>query len=320
MAASMRGKTSSLLAIGFLMVLLSMSAIPVYAAHTGITSIVYAMDAQISCPATLQKFDPATDTTTNYALTSTGPSICNGRGLAWDGTDLWYSVVLGTSFTGDGLIHKVGPTGGADLGTIPDPYGAGGRGIGALDFAGGYLWAESYLPVSSMVEITKLDPSTGTVLASCNLPFRGGGAGSDTFAIYGSGQFATDGGEALTTVYFYDQPITVAAGDCVETQSVTLAFGVTGLDFDSSNNCVATDLSTIFNRGGSACDTAVSSSPAAFSGAEDLAATTTSTPPPPGHGVPEFPLGTVVMLGVAMIGIILVRTRTTRLRPAVPTT
>jgi hypothetical protein len=169
--------------------------------------------------------------------------------------------------------------------------------------------------VNNQVEITKLDPSTGTVLASCNLPFRGGGAGSDTFAIYGSGQFATDGGEELTTVYFYDQPTSVAAGDCVQTQTVSLAFGVTGLDFDSSNNCVATDLTTIFNQGGSACDATVASSAGAFSEAEDLAATTTSTPPPPGLGVPEFPLGMVAVMGVALAGIVLVRARTPGLRP-----
>src|SRR6266850_420828 len=119
MTVSMRGKVSSLLAFGWLLIVLSMSAIPAHASHTGITSLVYAMNAQVSCPATLQKFDPATDLTTSYALTSTGPDTCNGRGLAWDGTNLWYSVVKGISFTGDGLIHKVGPTGGADLATIP---------------------------------------------------------------------------------------------------------------------------------------------------------------------------------------------------------
>src|SRR5712692_316841 len=80
------------------------------------------------CPTPLDKWDPSTDTLTTFLLTSTTvPGFCNGRGLAWDGTNLWYSVVSGPcsgSFSGDGLIHKVGPTGGADLLlTIPDPYG-----------------------------------------------------------------------------------------------------------------------------------------------------------------------------------------------------
>src|SRR5205807_1573142 len=107
------------------------------------------------------------------------------------------------TYHGDGKIHNVGPSGGADILTIADPYGACGRGVGAMKFdaaltSGGHLWIESYLPTlngvivdnfgasclpsvtNCTVEVSELNAVTGVVLASCELPFRGGGVGSDT--------------------------------------------------------------------------------------------------------------------------------------------
>src|SRR5437016_4131162 len=58
----------------------------------------------------LDKWNPVTDTQTSYTLSSTAVSgFCNGRALAWDGTNVWYSVVAFTTagqadFHGDGLI------------------------------------------------------------------------------------------------------------------------------------------------------------------------------------------------------------------------
>src|SRR6266850_280425 len=125
-------------------------------------NIFYGMTAQSSCPTIMTAYDPTTDTTTSLPLASTTTAgFCNGRGMAWDGTNLWYTVLGGGSgFVGDGLIHEVGIAGGADITTMPDPYGVSGRGIGAMKLdaplPGGHLWIESYLPVAGMVEVSEL--------------------------------------------------------------------------------------------------------------------------------------------------------------------
>src|SRR6267143_4933171 len=111
--------------------------------------IFYGIRYQSACPTVMDAYNPALDVSTPLSLTSTSTNggYCNGRGMAWDGTNLWYTV-LGSGFLGDGKIHEVAAAGGADITTMPDPYGVGGRGIGAMKFdaplPGGHLWVESY--------------------------------------------------------------------------------------------------------------------------------------------------------------------------------
>ena len=179
---------------------------------------------------------------------------CNGRGLAFDGVDLWYTVVNGTgAFTGDGLIHKIARTGGADITTIPDPYGPNGRGIGALDFDfnTNTLWAISYVPDNGIFTtgnqtVFQINPADGTVLASCDVEKTiAGGAGTETLALDPNGTtFWTNAAEPEPFVDEYQLPNAVDQGQCVATGNsfnpTSVAIG--GLDFDSSGSFINSDV------------------------------------------------------------------------------
>lgn len=197
---------------------------------------------------------------------------CNGRGLAFDGVDLWYTAVNGTAFTGDGLIHKVATTGGADLATIPDPYGNNGRGIGALDydFSTHTLWAISYIPdtgihMTGNQTVFQINPADGTVLASCDVEKTIAlGAGTETLALDPNGTtFWTNAAEPELFVDEYELPNAVNQGQCVATGN---SFNPTserigGLDFDSSDSFINSDTfgSTMYDMGTNPSDPAIDS-------------------------------------------------------------
>jgi hypothetical protein len=196
---------------------------------------------------------------------------CNGRGLAFDGVDLWYTVVNGTQFTGDGLIHKVARNGGADITTIPDPYGIDGRGIGALDydFSTHTLWAISYIAdnginVAGNQTVFQIDPSDGTILANCDVKKTTGGAGTETLALDPNGTtFWTNAGEPEDFVDEYELPNAVDQGQCVATGN---SFNPTsqrigGLDFNSSGNFINSDTfgSMIYDMGTNPSDPEIDS-------------------------------------------------------------
>jgi hypothetical protein len=271
----------------------------------------------------MDAYDPVTDVSTPLSLTSTSTSggYCNGRGIAWDGTNLWYTVLGGGSgLVGEGKIHQVAATGGADLMTMPDPYGAGGRGIGAMKFdaplPAGHLWVESYLPVSGLVEVSELDVPSGIVLASCELPFRGGGSGSDTFSLFTGNEFATDGGETLSTLFFYNLPSLGSTGaSCVQAgPSVSIA-GATGLNFASNGDCIYTDgYGATFNGASTCALPNKASTPNAFPSEEDITCTTLPTvgslcklAPPIGKGVPEFGTSAIVVSALAVLALAVLR-------------
>jgi hypothetical protein len=265
----------------------------------------------------MDAYNPATDVSTPFTLTSTSTNggYCNGRGMAWDGANLWYTV-LGNGFVGDALIHKVAITGGVDLMTMPGPYAAGGRGIGAMKFdaplPGGHLWVESYLPVGGLVEVSELAVPAGTVLASCTLPFRGGGVGSDTFSLFTGNEFATDGGEVLTTLYFYNLP-TTTGGACVQVGPGVTINGATGLNFASNGDCIYTDgAATTFNGAGN-CASNKASTGNAFLNEEDITCTTLPTVgslcklAPPINNAPEFGASAVVVSAIAVLALAVLR-------------
>ena len=178
---------------------------------------------------------------------------CNGRGLAFDGVDLWYTAVNGTLFTGDGLIHKIARTGGADLTTIPDPYGADGRGIGALDydFSTQTLWAISYIPdtgihVTGNQTVFQINPADGTVLANCDVEkIIELGAGTETLALDPNGTtFWTNAAEPELFVDEYTLPNAINQGQCVATGNSfnPTSVRIGGLDFDSSGSFINSDV------------------------------------------------------------------------------
>lgn len=238
----------------------------VYATHLGTSSQVWGIEA--GTISKIHHFDPTTDTTTLISRVPTS-SIENGRAMASDGTNIWYTFVV-DGFRGDGKIHKIAPTGGPDIATIPDPFGFNGSGIGALDFDGKDLWALSYLPSNNGTEtVFKIDSASGTVLASCDVPFGDQGAGGDTLAIV-NGKILTDAGELLNKLTEYNTPSSIG-GVCARTGNVfMLPVNVTGVDTDSAGNLLATDLSTLYNLGPAPYSTILSSQANAFPSEEDI--------------------------------------------------
>lgn len=78
----------------------------------------------------------------------------NGRGVAFDGTNLWYTVV------GDPHVYKVSTTGTA-LGSILVGTGTESAG-GPLAWDGSHLWTADYSAPSS--KLFEIDPTSGAIL------------------------------------------------------------------------------------------------------------------------------------------------------------
>lgn len=222
-----------------------------FAADNGITGNIFGIQATIGT-AKIQEYDPITHLKVSEFSVPT--SSCNGRGLAFDGQDLWYTCVGFPGFSGDGIIHKIATTGGADITTIPDPYGLGARGVGAMDIHSvtGNLWITSYLPINNQEEISEIDLNTGNVLASCNIPFGGGGAGSETLVVdETAGTFLSNGGEANQQfIDEYTLPVAVNQGNCALVANFNPTANVIGgVDFDGAGNLVEGSFNSIENLG-----------------------------------------------------------------------
>lgn len=93
-------------------------------------------------------------------FTPTGPTG-NGRGMAFDGTDLYYTIV------GDSNIYKIN-TAGNLLTTISIPVGdprvASG---GPLAWDGSALWTMNY--AANSFTLYRVNPATGATSSSCNI-------------------------------------------------------------------------------------------------------------------------------------------------------
>jgi hypothetical protein len=83
-----------------------------------------------------------------------------GRGMAFDGTDLYYTIA------GDTNIYKVG-TAGNCLGTIPVDQSQGTIGGGPLAWDGSALWTMDYALDS--FTLYRVSPADGSILSSCNI-------------------------------------------------------------------------------------------------------------------------------------------------------
>lgn len=164
----------------------------------------------------------------------------NGRGVAFDPLtgDLWISRLTGITFNGDSKLYLVQPPN-------IDPacrevteivvHSKPGRPIqddfGALDVdeATKHIWAAGYKPiVSGGVEKSYfylVNRNNGLVLQSCWVPFRDGGEGNDTLAVYrnpslpGSSKYLiTDAGEDMTFPPTYE---IIDQSDCHNGNQVT---------------------------------------------------------------------------------------------------
>ena len=87
-----------------------------------------------------------------------GGTTDNGRGLAFDGTNLWYTLV------GDSHIYKVSTTG-APLGSIT-VAGDVSKG-GPLAWDGSALWTANYSDPSNI--LYRINPANGAILSSCDI-------------------------------------------------------------------------------------------------------------------------------------------------------
>jgi hypothetical protein len=119
----------------------------------------------------------------------------NGRGLAIQGTEIFYTDLSGVRGPSD-AIH-VAPygtqgSGGGDIRTIPnprhDPGTAPTNGIQDLAFHGGELYALTGYPNDPLI-VFKIDPTTGNPITG--IPIAGGYAspGSDGFTVLANGNF-----------------------------------------------------------------------------------------------------------------------------------
>jgi hypothetical protein len=86
-----------------------------------------------------------------------GSTTGNGRGIAFDGANLWYTLEV------DPHVYHVS-TSGAFLGSIT--VGAPGSLAGPLAWDGSALWTVNYQAGASL--LLRVDPSTGNVLTSCD--------------------------------------------------------------------------------------------------------------------------------------------------------
>jgi sugar lactone lactonase YvrE len=84
----------------------------------------------------------------------------NGRGMAFDGTDLYYTIV------GDPNIYKV-DTAGNCLGTIPVHQSQGEIQSGPLAWDGSALWTMNY--ATGSFTLYRVNPADGSIISSCNI-------------------------------------------------------------------------------------------------------------------------------------------------------
>ena len=216
----------------------------------------------------------------------------NGRGVAYDPLDgnLWNTHVM--LFGGDGFIHKnTPPPACTPVKSLPFGDGPGGTvqdDIGALDVdeATKHIWAAGYQPVmvgSALLSyIYKVNRNNGKIIDSCAIPFRGGGVGNDTLAVFkdtglpGSSKYLlTDAGELTTTPNSY---ALIDQADCHGGQVVTPVMeflkttpgGVSGIDYEWPG-LLNTNLSALFNNGDDPFTTPVAHGPFGNSnGIEDI--------------------------------------------------
>ena len=107
-----------------------------------------------------------------------GAATGNGRGIAFDGKNLYYTIV------GDANIYEVTTTG-TLLATIP-VAGAVSRG-GPLAWDGHALWTMNYS--SNSFTLYRVDPKAGSILASCNIATQNPGHPAVTSAPRNIGEF-----------------------------------------------------------------------------------------------------------------------------------
>lgn len=174
-------------------------------------------------PTMIYEFDPITKLLVNsFSVTPNN----NGRGLAFDGADLWY-----TGFNSN--IYKVETTGANDLLQFARPA--------LLGPIGGFDWDFNTNTLVSIGNndgrVGVIDPNTGNLLADCT--GTGGNGENWSIVITSIGTFWTSNGKFSNTLTEYNLPTVLAEGACTPTgntivASTTIAFN----DFDTAGNWI----------------------------------------------------------------------------------
>ena len=180
----------------------------------------------------IQEWDPINKLLVNEFQINAG----NGRALAFDGTDLWYTAV------NDPLLHKISTIGGPDITTIPAPPNIAGGGLD-YDFSTDTLVA---VTVSGSIHtVSVLNPNNGNVLASCTIT----GNNLEDWAVAVSpagGAFWGNGGKTATGITEYDLPLIPNQGACNPTGNSfdPTSVNVDFLDFDVAGNFIVGAIAT----------------------------------------------------------------------------
>ena len=189
----------------------------------------------------IQTFDFSVGGAPVASFVPTGASDShNGRGVDVMGSEVFYTE-LGSLFGATPSIEVAsynGGAGGADTRTLPNPRPT--TGIQDLASSGGALYALTGYP-NQALEVFKLDPSTGAVLAGPISITGAASPSSDGFAVLPNGNFLINVGDAQCTYNQYDG----ATGAQVSGTTFRVAGPrlCTGVDTDGTSLFFSTDFS-----------------------------------------------------------------------------
>jgi hypothetical protein len=183
----------------------------------------------------IQTYDFGTGSIVNSFVPDGAPSG-NGRGVAVVGNEVFYTELSGSAFGPSDSIHVApfnGGAGGSDTRTLPNPSPSDG--IQDLDYANGALYALTGYPSGSL-QVWKLDPATGAVLAG---PIAiSSDPSADGFTVLPDGNFLINGGDESCSYTEYDSTTGTPTGFSI---SVPGAATCTGVATDGSSLYFETD-------------------------------------------------------------------------------
>ncbi|HEX4186684.1 MAG TPA: Ig-like domain-containing protein [Solirubrobacteraceae bacterium] len=189
----------------------------------------------------IQTYDFAAGGEPVASFVPTGSIGNNGRGVEVIGNEVFYTELSGSSEGSDG-IHVApfnGGAGGADTRTLPNPRP--GASIADLAASGGALYVTTGYGGEPPLQVFKLDPSSGAVLAG---PINIGtpSTNSDGFTVLPNGNFLINNGDASCTYDQYDSSTgALISGTTIQ---VPEAGSCTGVDTDGKSLFFETDFSS----------------------------------------------------------------------------
>ena len=189
----------------------------------------------------IQTFDFSAGGAPVASFVPTGASDSNnGRGVDVVGSEVFYTE-LSSGFGPTSSIEVApynGGAGGADTRTLPNPRPT--TGIQDLASSGGALYVLTGYP-NQALEVFKLDPSTGAVLAGPISITGGASPSSDGFAVLPNGNFLINNIDGSCTYNQYDG----TTGAQVSGTTITAPGGrfCTGVDTDGTSLFFQTDFS-----------------------------------------------------------------------------